>query len=109
MIMKVPGEMESEIVEAGDASIFLRNFYARCNNPAPLFLPKGEAFKDMPSYPKWLSNEDVSYYNNKFTQSGFTGGLNYYRALNLYVSLSHKLTYFTKTFTTISLDFTILA
>lgn len=31
----------------------------------------------------WLSEEDINYYATKFNQSGFTGGLNYYRALHL--------------------------
>ena len=51
-------------------------------------LPKGQPLnKDLPSYPDWLSEQDAAYYSHKFTQTGFTGGLNYYRALNLYVFL----------------------
>ena len=33
--------------------------------------------------PPWLSEEDVDYYASKFKQTGFTGGLNYYRAMDL--------------------------
>lgn len=33
--------------------------------------------------PSWLSEEDVNYYASKFKQTGFTGGLNYYRAMDL--------------------------
>lgn len=38
--------------------------------------------------PSWLSEEDVGYFVSKFDKEGFTGGLNYYRALNLYVSFT---------------------
>ncbi|KNA09071.1 hypothetical protein SOVF_156970 [Spinacia oleracea] len=78
---QVPGEVESEIVEAG-VDKFLRKFYSY-RDPGPLFLPNGQAFKDVLPYPNWLSEEEVAYYCHKFTQSGFTGALNYYRALNL--------------------------
>ncbi|KAI3449459.1 hypothetical protein Pfo_006124 [Paulownia fortunei] len=33
--------------------------------------------------PSWLSEDDVQYYASKFNQKGFTGGLNYYRAMDL--------------------------
>ncbi|KMS98975.1 hypothetical protein BVRB_3g067130 [Beta vulgaris subsp. vulgaris] len=79
---QVPGEIESEIAEAGGADKLLRKIFS-FRDPGPLMLPKGKAFTDMASYPNWLSQEESSYYVDKFTKSGFTGGLNYYRALNL--------------------------
>ncbi|KAI3838282.1 hypothetical protein MKX03_019333 [Papaver bracteatum] len=33
--------------------------------------------------PSWLSQEDVDYHATKFGEKGFTGGLNYYRSLDL--------------------------
>ncbi|XP_054779444.1 uncharacterized protein LOC129287265 isoform X2 [Prosopis cineraria] len=33
--------------------------------------------------PSWLTEEDLAYYVSKFGKTGFTGGLNYYRNLNL--------------------------
>ncbi|KAK9132964.1 hypothetical protein Scep_012492 [Stephania cephalantha] len=33
--------------------------------------------------PSWLSEADVKYYTSKYQQKGFTGPLNYYRALDL--------------------------
>jgi len=33
--------------------------------------------------PSWLSQEDLKYYASKFEKAGFTGGLNYYRNMNL--------------------------
>lgn len=80
---QVPGDIEEEIMEAGGAEIFLRKIYSH-HSPGPLFLPKGESFNDVPaSFPSWMSKEMIAYYCDKFSQTGFTGGLNYYRALNL--------------------------
>ncbi|KNA18427.1 hypothetical protein SOVF_070930 [Spinacia oleracea] len=83
-----PGEIEDEIAEAGGADKLLRKFFAY-RDPGPLFLPKGKAFVDVPPYPPYLSKEEAAYYLDKFTQISFTGGLNYYRALNLYVPPYH--------------------
>ncbi|XP_020101931.1 uncharacterized protein LOC109719578 isoform X1 [Ananas comosus] len=33
--------------------------------------------------PSWLSEEDLDYYASKFEKTGFTGGINYYRCLDL--------------------------
>lgn len=33
--------------------------------------------------PSWLSEEDIEYYASKFEKSGFTGGINYYRCIDL--------------------------
>ncbi|KAG5555112.1 hypothetical protein RHGRI_012591 [Rhododendron griersonianum] len=80
-----PGEIEAEFAEMGTKRV-LRNFLTY-RNPGPLFLPKGKGFGDSPDaptpLPSWLSEEDLDYYTSKYEQSGFTGGLNYYRALDL--------------------------
>ncbi|GAB2295344.1 hypothetical protein Dimus_029516 [Dionaea muscipula] len=78
---QVPGEIEAEIVEAGGAEKVLRKFFAY-RHPGPLYLPKG-ALKDSVPLPEWLTQEDFAYYCKQFEQKGFTGGLNYYRAINL--------------------------
>lgn len=56
-------------------------------DPRALCVPKEIGFGGSPNthitLPKWLSEEDVNYYATKFEQKGFTGGLNYYRALDL--------------------------
>jgi len=58
--------------------------------PAPLILPKDKSFFDSldsdGTCPPWLSEEDISYYAEKFAKTGFTGGLNYYRCMDRYVS-----------------------
>lgn len=38
---------------------------------------------DFPHLPAWLTEVDLQFYINQFTQSGFRGPLNYYRNLNL--------------------------
>ncbi|GMP60841.1 hypothetical protein CsSME_00023543 [Camellia sinensis var. sinensis] len=80
-----PGEIEAEFAEMGTKRV-LKNFLTY-RNPGPLFLPKGKGFGDSPdtpiALPSWLSEEDVDYYATKYEQTGFTGGLNYYRALDL--------------------------
>jgi len=38
---------------------------------------------DPPSLPGWLSEADVDFYTAEFERTGFTGGLNWYRALDL--------------------------
>lgn len=55
--------------------------------PGPLRVPKDVGFGGSPHnpipLPSWLSEDDVNYFANKFSQKGFTGGLNYYRAMDL--------------------------
>lgn len=58
-------------------------------NPRPPCIPKeigfsGLAKSSQKTLPSWLTEEDVNYYATKFGSKGFTGGLNYYRAMNLY-------------------------
>lgn len=50
-------------------------------------VPKKNGFAANPdkaiSLPPWLTEKDINYFAAKFDKSGFTGGLNYYRALDL--------------------------
>ncbi|KAH9618726.1 hypothetical protein KSS87_005478 [Heliosperma pusillum] len=82
VIAMEPGEMEAEVEEAGGADVLLKKIFAY-RTPGPLFLPKGQAFDDLPSYPSWLTQADIAYYRDTFTRTGFTGGFNYYRAIQL--------------------------
>ncbi|CAI9776217.1 unnamed protein product [Fraxinus pennsylvanica] len=79
-----PGEIEGEFAQMGTRRV-LKNFLTY-DNPGPLYLPKGKGFgesADTPIIlPSWLSEEEVDYYASKYEKSGFTGALNYYRALD---------------------------
>lgn len=56
--------------------------------PGPPMLPKGRLLENVTiDMPSWLSEEDLDYYTASFEKTGFIGGLNYYRALDMYVTL----------------------
>ncbi|KAL5983714.1 hypothetical protein ACLOJK_017805 [Asimina triloba] len=79
-----PGAAEADFARVGAEGILKIFFTLR--HPGPLIVPK-EGFvawpdKELP-WPSWMSQEDVSYYAAKFKKTGFTGGLNYYRAFDL--------------------------
>ncbi|CAH9079132.1 unnamed protein product [Cuscuta europaea] len=80
-----PGEAEEEFDRAGTDRII--NKFLTYRNPGLLRVPKSKGFggsADQPiNKPSWLSEEDVNYYVSKFRQTGFTGGLNYYRAIDI--------------------------
>ncbi|XP_004508197.1 epoxide hydrolase 1-like [Cicer arietinum] len=80
-----PGDIEAEFAEIGTARV-LKEFLTY-RNPGPLYLPKGKGFGhpiDSPIVlPSWLSEEECNYYASKYDKTGFTGGLNYYRNLDL--------------------------
>ncbi|MED6171282.1 hypothetical protein PIB30_039356 [Stylosanthes scabra] len=80
------GKVEAEMAKVG-AEYVLKNILTTRKTGPPIF-PKGEygtAFNpDMKeSLPSWLTQQDLAYYVSKFEKTGFTGGLNYYRNLNL--------------------------
>ncbi|PON33803.1 Epoxide hydrolase-like [Trema orientale] len=80
-----PGEIEAQIAQVGVSEVLRKILTSR--KPGPPCLPKGKEFRDDPdtssTLPSWLSEEDLNYYASKFNQKGFTGGLNYYRNLDL--------------------------
>lgn len=81
-----PGKMEAEIASYGTAEVLKRILISR--KPGPPCFPKEDPFGpralDTPiPLPSWFSEEDLKYNTDKFDQKGFTGGLNYYRALDL--------------------------
>ncbi|GER35205.1 alpha/beta-Hydrolases superfamily protein [Striga asiatica] len=80
-----PGEAEEEFARV-DTKRLIKKFLTS-RNPAPLRVPKevgfGGSSQKPITMPSWLSEEDVEYYASKFNQNGFTGGLNYYRAMDL--------------------------
>ncbi|OVA02620.1 Alpha/beta hydrolase fold-1 [Macleaya cordata] len=80
-----PGEAEAEFARSGIQRVITKLFSMR--TPGPLCVPKEKGFGGSPNspvtLPSWLTEEDVNYYASKFDLKGFTGGLNYYRALDL--------------------------
>lgn len=79
-----PGEIEEDFAQVDTKKLINRFFTSR--NPRPPCIPKSLGFRglpDPPALPAWLTEQDVSFYAEKFSQKGFTGGLNYYRAMNL--------------------------
>ncbi|KAI6684938.1 hypothetical protein NL676_030851 [Syzygium grande] len=80
-----PGDIESEIERIGVRNVLVKILTER--KPGPPMWPKGEDFGCGPgepiALPSWLSEEDLDYYTSKFEKRGFTGGLNYYRAMDL--------------------------
>ncbi|PSS28836.1 Lipid-phosphate phosphatase [Actinidia chinensis var. chinensis] len=80
-----PGEIEAEIAMYGTAQVLKKILTDR--KPGPPCLPKENPFgitpDASPTLPFWFAEDDLKYYTDKFEQKGFTGGLNYYRALDL--------------------------
>ncbi|KAJ4831341.1 hypothetical protein Tsubulata_033241 [Turnera subulata] len=80
-----PGHIEAEIAQAGTAEVLKKILTDR--KPGPPCLLKENPFgidpKNPISLPSWFTEEDLAYYANKFNQKGFTGALNYYRAIDL--------------------------
>nr|CAB3465660.1 unnamed protein product [Digitaria exilis] len=77
-----PGAIEAEFARLG-TELVLRKFLSY-RSTGPLFIPKSGwgSPDDQVPLPSWLTEEDLKYYTSEFEKTGFTGGLNYYRALN---------------------------
>lgn len=80
-----PGAAEADFARINTA-LLLKKFLTY-RKPEALIIPKEKGFGGSVNteitLPSWLTEEDVNYYASKFEKSGFTGGLNYYRCLNL--------------------------
>ncbi|KAG5075944.1 hypothetical protein AAZX31_20G223300 [Glycine max] len=81
-----PGKMEAEMAGV-DTAYLMKNILTTRKTGPPTF-PKGEygtGFNPVTpdTLPSWISQEDLDYYVTKFNKTGFSGGLNYYRNLNL--------------------------
>ncbi|CAI9776218.1 unnamed protein product [Fraxinus pennsylvanica] len=74
-----PGDIEAEFAQIGTKEV-LKNFLA-FRIPGPLYFPKGKGFGYSADKPTWLSEDDLGYYTKKFEQTGFSGAVNYYRAM----------------------------
>ncbi|RDX90363.1 ephA, partial [Mucuna pruriens] len=81
-----PGDMEAQMAQVGTEYV-LKNILTTRRTGPPI-LPKGEfgtGFNPNMSHtlPSWLTQDDLRYYVSNYDKTGFTGGLNYYRNLNL--------------------------
>ncbi|XP_022934347.1 uncharacterized protein LOC111441540 [Cucurbita moschata] len=77
-----PGKAE-EAFASVDIRDFFKNILSNRDPRAP-YLPGEVKFEGVPPPPlaPWLTPQDIEFYAEKFTESGFTGGLNYYRAFD---------------------------
>ncbi|KAF5462463.1 hypothetical protein F2P56_018467 [Juglans regia] len=78
------GEAEEDFA-CVDTARLMKKFFS-IFGPNPLMIPKEVGVRGLATpdaLPSWLSEEDINYYATKFKQTGFTGGLNYYRAIHL--------------------------
>ena len=69
-----------------DTATVLKIFYTSFGL-TPLLIPKEVGFKGLKApdtLPSWLTEDYIDYCVARFNQTGFTGGLNYYRAMDLY-------------------------
>ncbi|KAL2464981.1 alpha/beta-Hydrolases superfamily protein [Abeliophyllum distichum] len=80
-----PGKAEKAFASTETSNVVKSFLSTRDPNPPciPEDMDMGLMFKDSVTLPPWLTEEDVNYYASKFDRTGFTGGLNYYRAMDL--------------------------
>lgn len=80
-----PGEMEAEFARFDTKAVM--KYFLTIRDPAPLMIPKETGLGILTgseiALPSWLSEEDIKYFAGKFEKRGFTGGFNYYRAIDL--------------------------
>ncbi|KVH95076.1 uncharacterized protein LOC112527675 [Cynara cardunculus var. scolymus] len=81
-----PGEIEAEFARLGTQQVVKK--FLTFRDPEPFYFPKGKGFRHSPgdapvTLPPWLSEQDVEYFTTQLNKTTFSGGINYYRALNL--------------------------
>ncbi|PWA35317.1 Alpha/beta hydrolase fold-1 [Artemisia annua] len=81
-----PGDIEAELTKLGTRTAIKKFFTFR--EPEPFYFPKGIGFKHSPgdtpvTLPPWLAEEDIDYFATQLEKTGWSGGINYYRALHL--------------------------
>lgn len=75
------GDIEEEFARVGVKEVI--KYFLSYRDPAPFYFPKSKERSYAADTAPWLTEEDLAYYTSKFEQTGFTGGVNYYRALDL--------------------------
>ena len=91
---QAPGVAEAEFEQDVAATIRRIQYSGSGDAPAAATfsrVPAGGGFLthtiDPPVLPAWLTEEDLAWYTAEFSRTGFRGGLNWYRAMNLGSSL----------------------
>jgi hypothetical protein len=79
-----PGGMEAEFASVGTSEVLQRILASE--GRFPICIPEGNEILDLipevTTLPPWCTEEDLKHYTEQFERSGFTGPLNYYRAIN---------------------------
>lgn len=84
-----PGVAEAEFerdVRTTMRKILYVNSEAGSQEEQTIIVPEGRGMLDLvrdpATLPAWLTEADLDYYTSAFEQSGFTGGINWYRAID---------------------------
>jgi epoxide hydrolase A/B len=82
---QTPGVAEAEFER--DPALTIRKVLGRgVSDPAAMFITEGKGFLgnigQVEKLPDWLSEADIAHFADAFRQSGFRGGLNWYRNLD---------------------------
>ena len=89
---QAPGVADAEL--ARDVPTTIRKLLYSVSGDVPLVgepaqpvVPTGKGFLDImvepPKLPSWLTEADIAFYAQEFERTGFTGGLNWYRTIDL--------------------------
>jgi pimeloyl-ACP methyl ester carboxylesterase len=82
---QTPGIAEAEFER--DIALTMRKLLGRgVSDPSALFITEGKGFLGnigaIETLPDWISEADIAYFTEAYRQSGFRGGLNWYRNLD---------------------------
>eukprot|EP01018_Ginkgo_biloba_P009513 Gb_17560 [translate_table: standard] len=84
--MHEPGRAEEEFARY-DCATLVKKFLLVTKSDL-LIVPLGKGIADAldtpTTLPPWISEEEIEYFSSQFKRTGFTGGFNYYRAIDLY-------------------------
>ncbi|KAL3849743.1 hypothetical protein ACJIZ3_011625 [Penstemon smallii] len=80
-----PGEAEEAFASVKTSEV-MKSFFS-FRGGKPIIVPKDIGLKALfqapAESPPWLTEEDLNYFTSNFEKTGFTGALNYYRAMDL--------------------------